>query len=952
MIPFLPLKMVGDLMPELSNEALLQEYKNLKSYLENTPVPAKPSNSHFGVGPIMKLKAEDSVQFAQRTFEFNQWVKKEYGVEVHDLEQHMHRYPKSVEITKGFLKEVHRYFEYGDNNTLGIGLGGGHSAFTVLTSAMLHPRLDVFVDTPKPGTPEAGVGAFRNSWATQITDRYNKAQGGPYPDKIHYSEKEGIIPSADELEKKNIKVFVGVGNETTGATTYNQQDIKNLLDWINRDRENHQVILDATSLMGAVNLPKEMYREVMEKCCVFTPAQKAIGGEAGLALFSLTPQAQGLIDRNVKDLKWPAPREYQIATLNPSDTTERSVEFGPFYAHASDKMLGGVINTTPTRDIAYSQFALLKTKELIGDVHQQNARSLANLKTAEEWFKNNDMFSIGVADETRRSASVLLFKVNENDIDANTKAKIVARSKEWLDKEGRADNINTFPGTPGDYRGWIGGVRESSDIVALLENVKYAYLKAKKEILEEKLIAEKVIEPIAKPVVVANKNNATLDKPVRVLIAEQLSLDALRDRAESETSAGRPTFVYTDTVDLGKEAKNGVHYYYQPDLTPDQIKDICADGKFKGLIIKPKNVPEDINIKLVVRIGSGTDPNLTAVKKNRKDIIVMNTPAQNAEVTAEYTIKALLDQLAPTRFQDATKAVLEGTLTSKDLSSHYSTELKGKIIIVGGMGYIGEEVAMRLKAFKANVIGVGYTRGNGTQSFTKEDANILGVGHANSLIEAINNNKVDALTVHPAGGANDYVSKEFFDNLKYPISVVNACRPGVVNFEGLKGAIENGKVKNLTIDGDSFPGEGRDQLTPYVDLAKNSNSNCKFIITPHFGGDVTQETKHNATLFAVEQMNLAIIDKKLRNVVSGDIPEDYQNIGSLRPSGVGRVGKAEIQSLVAEHGANISQAANMIAAIFNADQKTQEKYFKDIPALFAVLTTHPLAGRPYDGKGK
>jgi hypothetical protein len=49
--------------------------------------------------------------------------------------------------------------------------------------------------------------------------------------------------------------------------------------------------------------------------------------------------------------------------------------------------------------------------------------------------------------------------------------------------------VNAFPGTPGDYRAWIGGIRETADITALLENLQYAYLRAKVLVLEEELAA-------------------------------------------------------------------------------------------------------------------------------------------------------------------------------------------------------------------------------------------------------------------------------------------------------------------------------------------------------------------------------------------------------------------------------------------------------------------------------
>ena len=52
--------------------------------------------------------------------------------------------------------------------------------------------------------------------------------------------------------------------------------------------------------------------------------------------------------------------------------------------------------------------------------------------------------------------------------------------------------VNAFPGTPGDYRAWIGGIRPLEDITALLDNLQYAYLRAKVVVLEEELAAHGV----------------------------------------------------------------------------------------------------------------------------------------------------------------------------------------------------------------------------------------------------------------------------------------------------------------------------------------------------------------------------------------------------------------------------------------------------------------------------
>jgi hypothetical protein len=101
-------------------------------------------------------------------------------------------------------------------------------------------------------------------------------------------------------------------------------------------------------------------------------------------------------------------------------------------------------------------------------------------------------------------AAVTLLAINDPDIrDHDIHDRIIARSKQLLSYEGvthpngtyeagldAARYINAFPGTAGDYRAWIGGIRDPEDIVALLENISYAYHRAKIVVLEEELAAQ------------------------------------------------------------------------------------------------------------------------------------------------------------------------------------------------------------------------------------------------------------------------------------------------------------------------------------------------------------------------------------------------------------------------------------------------------------------------------
>ena len=276
----------------------------------------------------------------------------------------MHRGYPADKILIDMMREIHRYFEFPKSNKMAVGLGGGHSGFTVCAVHMINandPDQKVYVDTPRPESDAAGNGGFfRQSWGTQLIEMHRHARNSDET-RIHFADHEGSVPSPDVLQSLGIKLFIGVGHETTGATTYTDQDIANLLEWIDRDRANHHAVIDATSMLGAMPWPQDMIRDFTRKCCMFMPFQKAVGGISGYFVASFTPQALELIEANEQDPSWAIPRQLKIVVPeNPKRplTGKKTVALGPIYDPDQDKMLGGIINTYSTLAFAETTFGL------------------------------------------------------------------------------------------------------------------------------------------------------------------------------------------------------------------------------------------------------------------------------------------------------------------------------------------------------------------------------------------------------------------------------------------------------------------------------------------------------------------------------------------------------------------------------------------------------------------
>ena len=481
--------------------------------------PNRPTNPFFGVGPITDMTADEHERRTWR-FEFERWLEENYRktdargqdagpITPGEMNRGMHRGYPADKVVLDMMRSVHSYFGLPESNRMAVGLGGGHTGFSVCVMHLMSTQGHVFVDTPKPETSDADEGGFfRQSWGAQLLELHHFAAEGD-PARVHFADDEGRIPSADEFEEMGITLFVGVGHETTGATTYSEQDVRHLLEWLARDPQNHHALIDATSLLGAMPWEDELVKAVTEKCCLFMPLQKAIGGVAGYFLASFTPEALEQVEKTFDNRGWAIPRQMKLAVPKNSDkplSGEKTTALGPFYDPEQDKMLGGVINTFSTLAFAETTFALKKMEEKVGSVHDMNAASVRNRQRVGAWVAEHDLFELGVKSKEHRGAAVTLLKVDDPDIDdADTHARIIAKAKQLLSYQGLthpngdfekgldvARYINAFPGTPGDFRAWIGGARPESDITGLLDNLEYAYHRAKVVVLEEILAEEGV----------------------------------------------------------------------------------------------------------------------------------------------------------------------------------------------------------------------------------------------------------------------------------------------------------------------------------------------------------------------------------------------------------------------------------------------------------------------------
>jgi lactate dehydrogenase-like 2-hydroxyacid dehydrogenase/phosphoserine aminotransferase len=954
--------------------ASIQQLKSAKDAAiaaTQSGAPAETSNQFFGVGPITDMTLNE-VDARLLRFEFDAWIEANYpklddkGNKIGqftsaEIGRGMHRGYPADKVLNDMMREIHRYFGFPVSNKMAVGLGGGHSGFTAAALHMMNannPEQRVYVDTPKPESDAAKAGGFfRQSWGTQLTELQRYATNGD-ENRLFFAQGEGSIPSPESLVEKKIKLFFGVGHETTGATTYTQSDISNLLAWIDLNPAEHQAVIDATSLLGAMPWDDSVVEQLLSKCNLFMPFQKAIGGISGYYVISLTPHAINLIDKNQQDPCWAIPRQLKIAVSKDGSlplSSEKTTALGPIYDPSIDAMQGGIINTYSTLAFAETTFSILRNERNIGDVKVLNQRSSQNREIVNNWIAQNPLFELGVTDKDARGAAVTLLKVTDGDIDDNdVHQRIVAKSKQLLGYEGIthidgshekgldvARYVNAFPGSPGDYRAWIGGIRPHADITALLDNINYCYLRAKAAVIDELLLeaGEQVESDLLSAIDSATEQR--LDDPKRaykVLIADLVGMvfDANGEADYSEVKAyveSKGAHFYNSALDSSETLEAGVHFFYQPHLSrEDELLEQTAEGQYDATIAAATFFPSAARFEFGgVRIGAGTgnmgSDSWGGGNGTGGQAPLMNTPSFNSRATAQAAFKALLKVLPDLAVQEMHDLVVAGDFdTGKNLAQFPTTKLEGKKMAVIGYGNIGREVAKIAAAFGMQVSV--YAR-PAHQAWIESE----GFSYATSIVEAAKD--ADVISPHTGLGALDaqtnvfsnanIINSDVFAAMNQGAVLVNYDRGEVVDIDALDAALSSGQLRFAAIDADLFKdpnsGELSGPMVPYRNIFHKHAS--KMELLPHAAADTEHNSRVEGAKQAVDQILQVIQQRKVTNL-KGDLPEGYTNAGAKTVNGVGKVNESSLHNLNAAQVKQLSDSAHTMAAFWGAVNATDD----------------------------
>ena len=273
--------------------------------------------------------------------------------------------------------------------------------------------------------------------------------------------------------------------------------------------------------------------------------------------------------------------------------------------------------------------------------------------------------------------------------------------------------------------------------------------------------------------------------------------------------------------------KNGLKISYEPQITPDQIKEKI--GNFDIVIVRSrtkltKDLIEKANkCKIIARVGVGLD-NIDVDVARTKGIRVINAVEGTMNAVAELVLGLMLSLAR--EIPRADREIRNGNWLKKELMG---TELSGKYLGIVGLGNIGKKLAKHAKALNMHIIG--YDVIPIPDDFVRE------VGLIKTDLETLPSS-ADYISFHVplTNDTHHLVNMQRLAKMKKTTYLINTSRGEIIDEEALYNALKEGKIAGAALDVfEKEPATGNK-------LATLSNVIC----TPHIGA----QTKEAQTLAA------------------------------------------------------------------------------------------------------
>ncbi len=263
------------------------------------------------------------------------------------------------------------------------------------------------------------------------------------------------------------------------------------------------------------------------------------------------------------------------------------------------------------------------------------------------------------------------------------------------------------------------------------------------------------------------------------------------------------------------------------------------------------NIDEEIlasskKLKIVANFAVGYN-NIDIAAAKKYGIMVTNTPGVLTNATAEMAFALLI--VLTRKILEADRFTRSGRFSGWDPLLLLGDELKGKNLGIIGMGRIGQEMALKCRAFGMNIIY------HNRKPVDQETEKRLSASYA-SLDKLIQQS--DAISIHTPLNDETYhlVNEQTFEQMKPGIYLVNTSRGEVIDEKALVHALKAGKIKGAGLDVYEFEPEISHELMGMSNV----------VLLPHIGS-ATKETRSRMSEMVAKNVIAALEGNVPHNLI-------------------------------------------------------------------------------------
>jgi phosphoglycerate dehydrogenase-like enzyme len=245
---------------------------------------------------------------------------------------------------------------------------------------------------------------------------------------------------------------------------------------------------------------------------------------------------------------------------------------------------------------------------------------------------------------------------------------------------------------------------------------------------------------------------------------------------------------------------------------------------------------------------------------SKLEIKISNLASYNSSTVADYTLCMIL-LLARKLYANSIKIrqtprkllsrVNDHILGGENFKREFfqGKELAGKVLSIVGYGSIGQQVAIRARAFGMKVLAIRRT------TSTTQDLNVEFIGTQKDLPDILQKSDFVSINLPLTKETRGFFGEKELEAMKPRAYLINSSRGGIVDDQALLSALKKGSISGAAID--------------VLDESQNKSfaSLNNVILTPHISG-VSEESTARGIEITAENIKRLNSGQSLLNLVS------------------------------------------------------------------------------------